>query len=78
MRSLLQDPSLTLHNASVASLSLKSKDETNKVECNRHDCETKWYRLLCVDMEFAITHWTCEACASSASGSRPTRRVRRG
>ncbi|KAJ7836789.1 hypothetical protein B0H14DRAFT_3460513 [Mycena olivaceomarginata] len=55
-----------------------SKDETDKVKRNRHSCETKWYHLLCVDMESAITHWTCEACASSASGSRPTRRVRRG
>ncbi|KAJ7183864.1 hypothetical protein C8R46DRAFT_1186739 [Mycena filopes] len=56
-----------------------AKNEPGKIKCNRNDCETKWYHLLCVDMDSAVSgsHWTCEACASSASGSRP-KRIRRG
>ncbi|KAJ7706488.1 hypothetical protein B0H16DRAFT_1826242 [Mycena metata] len=52
-------------------------DDSEKIKCNRHGCETVWYHLACVGMEYAVHHWTCESCASSAGGSRPLRRLRR-
>ncbi|KAJ7696885.1 hypothetical protein B0H16DRAFT_1903738 [Mycena metata] len=54
-----------------------SEDDTEKIKCNRNGCETVWYHLSCVGMEDSVHYWTCEACASSAGGSRPLKRTRR-
>ncbi|KAJ7709260.1 hypothetical protein B0H16DRAFT_1822031 [Mycena metata] len=54
-----------------------SEDDTEKIKCNRNGCETVWYHLPCVRMEDSVHYWTCEACASSAGGSRLLKRTRR-
>ncbi|KAF8802080.1 hypothetical protein BYT27DRAFT_7226487 [Phlegmacium glaucopus] len=37
----------------------------SKIECWQPGCETRWYHLLCVDLEQAPSKWICEACEAS-------------
>ncbi|KAJ6523400.1 hypothetical protein DFH09DRAFT_1082031 [Mycena vulgaris] len=38
----------------------------------------QWYHLECFDLSVAVQSWMCLSCASLASSSRATKRVRRG
>ncbi|KAF8223709.1 hypothetical protein L208DRAFT_1152816, partial [Tricholoma matsutake] len=37
----------------------------NIIKCNRAGCETSWYHLQCVQLEYSINGWVCEACDAS-------------
>ncbi|KAF8230992.1 hypothetical protein L208DRAFT_1279162 [Tricholoma matsutake] len=40
------------------------------IKCKCTGCETGWYHLWCVQLEYSINGWLCEACEVSGSGQR--------
>ncbi|KAF8233474.1 hypothetical protein L208DRAFT_1266720 [Tricholoma matsutake] len=36
--------------------------------CKKTGCETQWYHLQCIGLEYATSGWTCEACGSDHRG----------
>ncbi|KAF8240341.1 hypothetical protein L208DRAFT_1111393, partial [Tricholoma matsutake] len=34
------------------------------IHCKRPGCETKWYHLSCVGLEYLAGSWICKACGS--------------
>jgi hypothetical protein len=63
----------------------------NVIKCKRAGCETGWvsqmilsedakviqYHLQCVQLEYSINGWMCEACEASGSGQRRAGKKRR-
>ncbi|KAL0061967.1 hypothetical protein AAF712_011176 [Marasmius tenuissimus] len=35
------------------------------IKCNRKTCETIWYHMSCVLLEYRPRSWACQACARS-------------
>ncbi|KAF8240217.1 hypothetical protein L208DRAFT_1546537, partial [Tricholoma matsutake] len=46
------------------------------IRCESAGCETRWYHLQCVELEYHISSWACEACEASGSNQRHQGRQR--
>ncbi|KAF8238800.1 hypothetical protein L208DRAFT_1152302, partial [Tricholoma matsutake] len=40
------------------------------IRCESAGCETRWYHLQCVELEYRVSGWGCEACKASGSNRR--------
>ncbi|KZS86618.1 hypothetical protein SISNIDRAFT_471647 [Sistotremastrum niveocremeum HHB9708] len=39
------------------------------VQCANRGCETQWFHLQCLDLDFTPAKWRCDSCKSSAKES---------
>ncbi|KDR66759.1 hypothetical protein GALMADRAFT_80522 [Galerina marginata CBS 339.88] len=44
------------------------------IECNKAGCETRWFHLDCVELEYAVNNWKCQSC--QVADDRPRKRRR--
>ncbi|KJA17147.1 hypothetical protein HYPSUDRAFT_146835 [Hypholoma sublateritium FD-334 SS-4] len=43
------------------------------IECKAKGCETQWYHLECMNLEYAPQKWACETCESLGRSKRTRR-----
>ncbi|KAF8871905.1 hypothetical protein CPB84DRAFT_1691803 [Gymnopilus junonius] len=43
------------------------------IECKRAGCETQWYHLQCMKLNYVLWNWVCEACMALGMARRSKR-----